>query len=145
MHFEMNEIVWALIGGILIGLSVTVMLLFKGRVTWISGILYGFVSFQKNEWSWRGMFLLGLLAGGVLLKIFYPESLVNNLGSTTPAIIVAGFLVGFGTLLGNGCTSGHGVCGISRLSIRSILATITFMFMGIMATYVMRVLFWSQS
>jgi uncharacterized membrane protein YedE/YeeE len=114
------------------------MLLFKGRVTGISGIAYNFITFSKGDWAWRGLFLLGLIFGGVLLKLYYPESLVNTLELSNLRLAIAGFLVGFGTLLGNGCTSGHGVCGISRFSLRSITATLSFMFSGFLLVYLMR-------
>lgn len=132
MNFELNESLWALFGGVIIGLSVTIMLLFKGRVTGISGILYNSIIFSKGDWIWRAIFLLGLLSGGVLLQIFLPDSLTNTLNYPSSRLALAGFLVGFGTLLGNGCTSGHGVCGISRFSLRSIVATITFITVGIL-------------
>ncbi|NCN40007.1 YeeE/YedE family protein [bacterium] len=135
MTFESNEILMALIGGLVIGLSVTVMLLFKGRVTGISGITYNFMTFSAGDWSWRGIFLLGLVVGGILLRIFLPESLENTLNYPLSRTALAGFLVGFGTLLGNGCTSGHGVCGISRFSLRSLTATVTFMAVGILIVY----------
>ncbi|MEZ4703989.1 MAG: YeeE/YedE thiosulfate transporter family protein [Bdellovibrionota bacterium] len=81
------------------------------------------------------MFLLGLLAGGLMLRLFYPASLENTLGYSWVRVAIAGLLVGYGTVLGNGCTSGHGVCGISRFSLRSIFATLTFMVFGMMAVW----------
>ena len=132
----MSQFLLPLVGGLLIGFAVTVMLLFKGRVTGISGITYGLISFYKKDWSWRGTFILGLLAGGLALQVYYPESLKNNLDLGYLRLAVAGFLVGFGTLLGNGCTSGHGVCGISRFSLRSITATMTFIAFGILTVFV---------
>lgn len=132
MIFNNNEILMALIGGLMIGLSVTAMLLFKGRVTGISGITYNFITLSAGDWIWRGIFLLGLVVGGLLLRVYFPESLENTLNYSFSRTALAGFLVGFGTLLGNGCTSGHGVCGISRFSLRSITATLTFMTVGIL-------------
>ncbi|MBY0516808.1 MAG: YeeE/YedE family protein [Bacteriovoracaceae bacterium] len=123
----------AILGGVLIGLSVSLMLLFNGRVTGISGIVAGIMRLDKNDISWRAAFILGLVFGGFLLKAFYPQSLMQISSSGTGDYIFAGLLVGFGTVLGNGCTSGHGVCGISRFSVRSILSTVTFIFFGILS------------
>jgi uncharacterized membrane protein YedE/YeeE len=132
MDFWSTEWTFALIGGVLIGLAVTFMLLLKGRVTGISGILYGVLKFTKNDWYWRAHFIAGLIVGGIVLNYAYPESLQNTLDYGPLRVGFAGVLVGYGTLLGNGCTSGHGVCGISRMSLRSITATMTFMAFGIL-------------
>ena len=131
----------ALIGGAIIGLAVSLMLVFNGRVTGISGIVSGVLSPRKNDISWRILFLLGLLTGGVLLRFIQPEAFQNasnNMGLIDYA--VAGLLVGFGTLLGNGCTSGHGVCGISRLSVRSIIATMVFITFGVLSVFIFKTL-----
>ncbi len=131
----------ALIGGAIIGLAVSLMLVLNGRVTGISGIVSGVLSPRKNDISWRILFLLGLLFGGVLLRFIQPEafqSASNNMNLFDYA--VAGLLVGFGTLLGNGCTSGHGVCGISRLSVRSIMATIVFITFGVLSVFIFKTL-----
>ncbi len=133
MTINSEEILMALLGGVLIGLSVTLMLLFKGRVTGISGIAYGFINLSKNDWIWRGFFIFGLVAGGFILSLNYPSTLENSLDFGYLQLIVAGLFVGYGTVLGNGCTSGHGVCGISRFSLRSIVATGTFMAFGMIA------------
>ncbi len=125
----------ALFGGALIGLAVTLMLLLNGRVTGISGILYGVISSgHKGDRAWRWTFLGGLFAGGLVLNITHfwsPSEL--DFSVDTMKLIVAGGLVGFGTVLGSGCTSGHGVCGISRLSFRSLVATLIFIAAGITA------------
>lgn len=131
----------SLIGGGLIGLAVSLMLIFNGRVTGISGIIGGVLTPKKSDLSWRVLFLLGLLLGGVLLKIYHPssfESQAQNMSLYDYAL--AGFLVGFGTLLGNGCTSGHGVCGISRMSVRSIIATSTFILFGIISVFLFKII-----
>ncbi len=130
-----SEFLYALVGGLLIGLAVTIMLLAKGRVTGISGITYNFMLFRKGDRGWRGAFLFGLVIGGVCLSIFYPTSLANTLDYSLSRVALAGFLVGYGTLLGNGCTSGHGVCGISRFSLRSISATLTFIAIGVLVVF----------
>jgi uncharacterized membrane protein YedE/YeeE len=126
----------AIIGGLFIGLAVSIMLLFNGRVTGISGIMGGIVKPKKNDLDWRLAFFIGLISGGALLFYLKPEQFVNLSQASTADYIIAGFLVGFGTLLGNGCTSGHGVCGISRLSIRSILSTLTFIGFGVISVLI---------
>lgn len=135
----MNLYLQALFGGLLIGFSVTLLLIFNGKVTGISGIIGGLLKPQKHDAFWRISFILGMLTGGLMLKIFYPESLTSTVHSSTAVLVSSGLLVGFGTLLGNGCTSGHGICGISRLSARSILATLVFMASGIITVYLMKV------
>lgn len=137
--FNTQDLILGLTGGLIIGLAVTIMLLFKGRVTGISGITYRFVTMEKGEWTWRGFFLFGLITGGIVMGQLDPESMNNTVTRSFEQLVLAGFLVGFGTLLGNGCTSGHGVCGISRLSVRSIIATLAFMLTGIITTYIFRV------
>ena len=132
------EWIYALSGGLLIGLSVSLMLLWNGRVTGISGILYGLLTPKKNDISWRLSFVLGLVTGGFFLSMTTIVSAVQFPKDIHWTIPVAGLLVGFGTVLGSGCTSGHGVCGISRLSLRSILATVLFISAGILTVYVMR-------
>lgn len=135
----MNDYLLALLGGALIGVSVSLMLLWNGRVTGISGIVYSAaVKPTKGDRDWRWSFIAGMLGGGFLLQIIYPKAFEGNLLSANWTLVVGGLLVGFGTVLGNGCTSGHGVCGISRLSPRSLLATITFMGAGILSVYVFR-------
>jgi uncharacterized membrane protein YedE/YeeE len=120
----------AMIGGAIIGIAVSIMLLFNGRVTGISGIISGVLTSKKSDTSWRWAFLLGLLFGGLILKILRPDVFLLSPEVKLSDYIFAGWLVGFGTLMGNGCTSGHGVCGLSRLSLRSLLATCTFIFFG---------------
>ena len=130
----------ALIGGAIIGLAVSLMLVFNGRVTGISGIISGVLKPQKHDTFWRVAFLLGLVAGGFILKLLRPEVFVLSNNVQTLDYAIAGLLVGFGTLLGNGCTSGHGVCGISRLSIRSIMATLTFISFGVLSLIIFKII-----
>jgi len=125
----------ALLGGGLIGLSATILLLVSGRVTGISGIFFGVLKPVKNDFHWRLMFVLGLLFGGFIASFFLDSPFINLSGRPLTAVVIGGFLVGFGTRLGSGCTSGHGVCGISRLSPRSIAATLTFIGAGIVSVY----------
>ncbi len=127
----------ASIGGILIGLSAAVMLLVDGKIAGISGILGGVLKPTKGDTSWRVCFLAGLLAGGLLLRLVLPSAFDFGIIRPYPLLVIAGLLVGFGTRLGSGCTSGHGVCGVSRLSPRSIVATGTFIFTGAATVYLL--------
>ena len=130
---SIDQIIFPLVGGGLIGLAVTIMLYFNGRVTGISGIISSSMTKPTSEGLWRWMFLVGLLLGGFVIQRTHPELLVNLSNRTPILVVAAGFLVGFGTIMGSGCTSGHGVCGISRFSIRSLIATVTFMAIGFLA------------
>lgn len=128
----------ALFGGVIIGIAVSLMLLWNGRVTGISGIINGTLSPLKGDTGWRVLFIIGLLLGGLALKVLNPNVFSGNLETDTWTTVVAGLLVGFGTILGSGCTSGHGVCGISRMSVRSLVATIIFISAGVVAVVVFR-------
>lgn len=123
----------ALLGGALIGISVSIMLLFSGKITGISGIFYGFSVSRDESFSWKSAFILGLLLSGFILHFFYPSKLLGHIDSDLWTLALGGLFVGYGTRLGHGCTSGHGVCGVSRFSARSILATLTFMIAGILS------------
>ena len=120
-----------LFGGFLLGLAALSLLFFNGRVAGVSGILGGFLSFKKRDTLWRFAFLAGLVAGGVLLLATVPETLNFTLTSSPPAVMLAGLLVGIGSRMGSGCTSGHGICGIGRLSKRSMIAVVVFLSSGI--------------
>ncbi len=124
------EVLMPLTGGILIGIAASMMLLFSGRIAGISGIFGGMLFKQGKERAWRLSFVVGLIAGGILLYTINAEVFVNSSGRGILAVNIAGLLVGIGTRIGGGCTSGHGVCGIGRLSVRSIVATVTFVFAG---------------
>lgn len=134
----LNPTFYSLFGGALIGVAVTLMLLFNGRVTGISGIIASSLSKPRKEGLWRWMFLAGMVAGGLLMHSLHPDFFVNLSGRGLIIVAIAGVLVGYGTVMGSGCTSGHGVCGISRFSMRSALATVTFMFFGFLAVQVVR-------
>ena len=123
----------AALGGALIGIASLLLLAFNGRIAGISGITGGLLSPNQGDTLWRALFFVGLLLGGLLLLFLYPGAFPTGPEGFTrsyPALIIAGLLVGFGTRLGSGCTSGHGVCGMSRLSPRSFAATGTFMLAG---------------
>lgn len=124
------EVAMPLAGGILIGIAAAMMLLFSGKIAGVSGIFGGMLFQQGEERAWKLSFIAGLIAGGILLYILNAEFFENTSGRDLIALTVAGLLVGIGTRVGGGCTSGHGVCGIGRLSGRSIVATVTFVFAG---------------
>jgi uncharacterized membrane protein YedE/YeeE len=128
----------ALTGGALIGISVTVLLLFNGRVAGVSGILNGVFFASKNDRVWRWLFLLGLVLGAFLFQIGLPDFNVPRQHYPLLLLIIGGFLVGFGARLANGCISGHGVCGLANLSLRSLVATCAFMLSGMLTVYVIR-------
>jgi len=132
---ENFTLVQSLIGGILLGLSAAGMLYFVGRILGISGICSGLITAKRGETLWRGVFIAGLMAGGMTTLLIKPELLHFEVERSTLAVIVAGLLVGVGVRLGNGCTSGHGICGIGRLSPRSIIAVATFMAAGAITVY----------
>lgn len=133
-----EQILFSLIGGALIGLSATIMLLFNGRVTGISGIIAASLTKSQQNNAWRLLFVAGLICGGVLIQLIQPDFFINTSGRSATIVAIAGLLVGFGTVMGSGCTSGHGICGISRLSMRSILATLTFMLFGFLTVVAFR-------
>lgn len=135
----MNSILMALAGGALIGLAASLMLVLNGRVTGISGIVNGFLGDVRKD-LWRGAFILGLVIGGLILGALQPEMFVNTSARSTAVVLVAGLIVGFGTVMGSGCTSGHGVCGISRFSLRSLVATGTFMILGMITATLFKAL-----
>lgn len=124
-------------GGILIGLSASLLLLANGRVAGISGIFGGLLVPRSGDSAWRAWFVAGLLLGGFAFFALRPASF-RPPGASLALVGAAGVLVGFGTRLGGGCTSGHGVCGLSRLSPRSLAATIVFMGAGFATVFVTR-------
>tara|TARA_Y100000591_G_C21481539_1_gene520730 strand:- start:99 stop:509 length:411 start_codon:yes stop_codon:yes gene_type:complete len=132
----MEKFLPPLIGGILIGLSSTMILFFLGKIAGVSGILGSFLSNPKSSHNWKISFLMGLVFGGLILKIWSPKFFTYSLNFNIIQVIIAGFLVGFGTRLGSGCTSGHGVSGLPRLSKRSFIATIIFIFAGVVTVFI---------
>lgn len=115
------------VGGLLVGLASALMLVLNGRIAGISGITGGVLRLQSGETVWRALFVAGLVAGGFAYHLVFPEAFTMSIDRSTPALIAAGLFVGFGTQMGNGCTSGHGICGLSRFSPRSLAAVVTFM------------------
>lgn len=114
----------------LIGVGALIMLFWNGKIAGISGITKGLLYPRSGEWGWRFAFVAGLLVGGAAYLLIDPAIFSVSTNRSMPVIALGGVLVGFGTVMANGCTSGHGVCGVSRLSRRSILATLTFVGMG---------------
>jgi hypothetical protein len=131
---------YGLFGGILIGLSSTLLLALNGRIAGISGMVNGAITFAATE-IWRWLFLLGLVAGGLVYEDALAPQPTPTYNFAPVTMVVAGLLVGFGTRMGNGCTSGHGVCGLGRLSGRSLVAVITFMAAGIVTVFITQHLF----
>jgi len=127
-----------LLGGLMIGAASASLLALTAKTAGIIGILEGILTREKGELGWKAAFVLGLLAGGVGLAFLLPDNLAREALRPLPLMIVAGLLVGFGTRLGGGCTSGHGVCGIGRLSLRSIIGTVTFIAAGAITVVVAR-------
>ena len=138
----MQNIDWAnftllnsLFGGILIGIAAIIIFLTNGRIMGISGILGNLITLKKTDQIyWRIAFLLGVLKGPLIFTILFKE-IKSEMVANTTLLIISGFLVGLGTSLGNGCTSGHGICGLSRFSIRSIVATLVFVISGMITVY----------
>jgi uncharacterized membrane protein YedE/YeeE len=126
---------WA--GGMMVGAAAALLLVANGRIAGISGIVGGILRRPAGDAMWRALFVAGLLAGGIVLRLMQPGAIGPSVVGL-PLVVVAGLLVGFGTQLGSGCTSGHGVCGIGRLSPRSVVATLVFMAAGAATTYVAR-------
>lgn len=125
-----------LIGGLLIGASAAMLLVLTGRIAGISGILGGVLDLRQANPGWRFAFLAGLIAAPIVYASLVTVEI--DVGASPLLLVAAGLLVGFGTRLGSGCTSGHGVCGISRLSARGIVATATFMAFGVATVFVVR-------
>ena len=130
----------SLAGGLLIGVATAMLLLFNGRVAGITGILGGLLRPKAGDIGWRLAFVLGLLGAPLVYGLAAPLPSVH-IDADTASLIVAGLLVGVGTRYGSGCTSGHGVCGLSRLSPRALVATLTFMGAGFVTVFVLRHLF----
>ncbi len=132
---------WAsLAGGVLLGIASALFILVNGRILGISGILGGLLSPKRGDAGWRIAFLLGMLAAPATLLLLAPAGFISppRIDAGYAAIVIAGLLVGYGTRLGSGCTSGHGVCGLSRLSPRSLVATGAFMAAGFAIVFVIR-------
>lgn len=132
----------SLLGGIMLGIAAVGFILLNGRILGISGILGGLLVPRSGDTSWRLSFLIGLLLAPITMSLLAPElSRAPRIDSDNATVVLAGLMVGLGTLYGSGCTSGHGVCGLSRLSPRSLVATVAFMASGFAIVYVVRHIF----
>ncbi len=129
--------VYGFIGGMLIGAAGVILYWFNGRIMGVSGITSRLLAKPDKDYWWRLAFIFGLVFGGFICKTKFPVTVVINASGF--GLIVAGLLVGVGTVIGSGCTSGHGICGMARLSKRSIVATIVFMAAGILTVWIKRV------
>jgi uncharacterized membrane protein YedE/YeeE len=130
----------SLMGGILLGIAAGVLFLNSGRILGITGILEGLLAPKPGDSSWRLVFLLGMFASPLAAKFLLPVGLLHapRIDANWAMVIAAGLLVGYGTRWGAGCTSGHGICGLSRLSVRSLVATLSFMSTGFATVFVVR-------
>ena len=129
----------SLLGGALIGLSAVLLMWATGRIAGVSGIAARlFPPYEDREFAGRLAFVAGLVAAPLLVRLVTGTLPVQTIAAGAPVLIVAGLLTGFGAVWGSGCTSGHGVCGLSRLSVRSLVATITFMATGVATVFVIR-------
>jgi len=131
----------ALIGGCLIGAAAGLLLWLDGRIAGVSGIFGGLPEARSGDRAWRVAFLAGLILGPALCGAIVVQPVPFDVTSSIPILVIAGLLVGFGTRLGNGCTSGHGVCGLARFSKRSLVATISFFAAAVVTVTVVRHLF----
>jgi uncharacterized membrane protein YedE/YeeE len=127
----------SLAGGLMIGVAASLLAWGVGRAAGVSGIAGGLLSVRRGDWGWRAQFVAGLVVGGLVLRWVRPECLAAPAGSWL-TLGAAGLLVGFGAGLSGGCTSGHGICGLGRLSGRSLVAVIAFMFTGMLAVALLR-------
>ena len=139
MHIDWHDFTpWsALAGGAMIGLAAALLILFNGRIAGISGIMGGLLGWRKEDIFWRVAFLAGLIAAPLAFSLAAPLP-AARVDADFPTLILAGLLVGAGTRYGSGCTSGHGVCGLARLSPRSLAATASFMLAGFATVYTVR-------
>ncbi len=128
----------ALLGGVLIALAAVLLLALNGRIAGVSGVAGGLWFSPRSELGWRLLFLLGLVLGTALQVLVSGQVPLPRVGFPTLAVVLAGLLVGYGTALSGGCTSGHGVCGLARYSLRSLAATLTFLVVGVATTFVVR-------
>ena len=128
----------ALLGGLLIGSSAILLLWLNGRIAGVTGMLTGLLVKPSASQLWRLLFLLGLVGGSALYGLLAAEATPLRQGFPLPLLVLAGLLTGYGTAQANGCTSGHGVCGLARFSLRSLAATATFLGVAMLTTYVVR-------
>lgn len=138
MAFDLVTSGRALFGGAVIGASAIALLAANGRIAGVSGIVGGLLARPNADSAWRAAFVAGLVVGGTVVRALVADAFHGLAATPATTLVAAGLLVGFGTSLGSGCTSGHGVCGVSRLSPRSIVATAAFMAAGFLTVYLVR-------
>lgn len=128
----------SLIGGIIIGASALGLMAFNGQVAGITGVTRGVLQPKGGDVAWRIAFLAGLIVGPAVYQAITGNMISPTITKSVPVLVIGGLMVGFGTTMGSGCTSGHGVCGLGRLSIRSLAATMTFMVTAVATVYIAR-------
>ena len=128
----------ALLGGVILGLAAALYVHLHGRILGISGIISGLFTPKSGDVSWRLSVILGLLSSPLWAAVLFEMHPIQVIDASWAAIVVAGLLIGFGAVYGSGCTSGHGICGLSSLSPRSMVATLSFMFAGFITVFVIR-------
>ena len=138
MNFSIHDALAPLAGGELIGASVSLLYLTHGKIAGVSGFLGRALMRRSSDRALALSFVVGLFLAGLALRVVHPAAFAIGAGAPLPVLVVAGLLVGYGTRLGNGCTSGHGVCGNARLSLRSMIATVTFIATGAATVFVSR-------
>lgn len=125
------------VGGVMVGLAAALMYAFNGKIAGVSGVLGGLIGDEdRGDRLWRVVYVIGMLVGGVGAAAVLPERIGTEIAAGAMTMGIAGFLVGYGTRLGNGCTSGHGVCGLARLSLRSLIAVLVFMGSGAITVFI---------
>ena len=134
----MHDFILALLGGAMIGLAAVLLMATQGSIMGISGIASRLLPPVSTDWQWRLAFLAGVLVAPLLATLITGEQPVIDISNNTVLLVIGGLLVGFGTVVGNGCTSGHGVCGLSRFSTRSLIATGVFMLFAFLTVFVSR-------
>ena len=128
----------SLVGGMILGVAAALYVLLHGRILGISGIVSGLLHPQTGDWTWRLSLTLGLVSAPFLAALFFGILPIIEVDAGWAAVIIAGLLVGFGAQYGSGCTSGHGICGLSRLSPRALVATLSFMTAGFLVVFIIR-------
>lgn len=139
MYTYLNQLIPmnALIGGIFIGIAAAILIIFNARIAGISGIISGALSKPSPANHWRYAFIFGLLVSPLVYQFFFSLPVVENVASL-PKLVLAGLLVGLGTQYASGCTSGHGICGLSRFSMRSLVATLSFIGAGMLTVFILK-------
>ena len=139
IHWQEFTPIASFIGGAILGLGAVLLITFKGRIAGVSGIVGALMQFQntpKDHYLWRVLFLLGLIGSYPIYSMVFGAPIIE-INTSSIELVIAGLLVGFGTRMGSGCTSGHGVCGLGRLSTRSLVATLSFMTSGFIVCYLL--------